>query len=613
MRSAKPRTRGVCRSGLINYKECYMKKLITMFLAVVISVGSVFISGCANETVKVDETKSQLYVQNCANGYGSEWLNQTIAAFEDWAKDKHFAEGKTGVQVHSENNSDSGASLLNKMADAAIQVYFSEEAYYYNFVSKKLVKNINEEVTKPLTEFGESRSILDKLKAASGTQYTESLTGTDGNYYGLPWWAGIRGFNYDVDLFDDNNLFIAKGGCPSEYNRTNKNCDAALTGKFSEYKWTNYDGERSAGPDGKYGTYDDGLPATYNEFFALCDRMVDEGIVPLIWTGEHQYIDHASRNLHADYEGADNYEHILSLSGNVKDIVDLESVKGNLDGTVDFDSVKYLGGENGVDITYDNGYLMQRQVGKLYALDFAKRLMSHTEYYDERRCTSATFSHLDAQSYYLYSKYDSDKTPIGIIYDGSWWMNEASDTFDTMQEAAYEKSGRYERRLGFMPYPKATDEKVGETSVVVSQSDAYCFINNNIKDEETLAVAKSFYRFCHTDQALKIFNGVTGGIRPFDFEYEKEEYDKLDNYAKSTYHILSNFDVIYPLRYNELFIMNQSYFTARYIDFYSTVNNSYRAYKTLKDNVTVKEYFEGIADYYSESYYRNQFYYYFNK
>ena len=143
MRSAKPRTRGVCRSGLINYKECYMKKLITTFLAVVISVGSVFIAGCADETVKVDETKSQLYVQNCANGYGSEWLNQTIAAFEDWAKDKHFAEGKTGVQVHSENNSDSGASLLNKMADATIQVYFSEEAYYYNFVSKKLVKNIS--------------------------------------------------------------------------------------------------------------------------------------------------------------------------------------------------------------------------------------------------------------------------------------------------------------------------------------------------------------------------------------------------------------------------------------------------------------------------------------
>ena len=89
----------------------------------------------------------------------------------------------------------------------------------------------------------------------------------DGKYYELPFYEAYPTIAYDIELFETRNYYFAKGGAPSEFCEfTQSNNTDKATGEFSGYKYVGAIGARSAGPDGKYGTNDDGLPATYDKF-----------------------------------------------------------------------------------------------------------------------------------------------------------------------------------------------------------------------------------------------------------------------------------------------------------------------------------------------------------
>ena len=597
------------------------KRIFSGMMASIMLVGGTVFVGCGpkkDDTEKIDSTKTQIYVGNEANGYGTEWLDKTIDEFEAWAADKSYEPNKMGVQVITSSKGFVGSTLLNTLSGSQANVVFSEECYYYDFVSKKILADLTDAITTPLTEFGEDESIEQKMVANTGNQLKDALTGPDGKYYALPWWSGLQGITYDIDLFNEENLFIEKGGSPSEYLRTENTetgVDAPISGSFAGYKWTNDEGELAAGPDGKYGTYDDGLPATYEEFYALCERMLNDctkRIDPITWTGQYQYGDALVREMYYDYEGIANARFDIDFKGTAYDIVDTYTVKD--DGTIDFDNVTYMGGENGVNIDITNGYLATRQVGKLYAMSFAKTLIDNG--YLAQACFTGDFSHTAMQEYYLkgkYSRYGYDTS--AMIVDGTWWIGEARHVFDNMEASGDEKSGFYDRELAFMPFPKANVSRIGTSGAIRSRKSAMCFVNGNIKDENILKCAMDFFRFCHTDKALKIFNGTTGGIRPFDFEYSPEELENVSAFSASIYNLNKDYDVVYPYAYNDLFYNHQSTFSVAQYGYKASITgigNVDKVFRTFKNNnITVGDYFEGIKNTYSEAAWRNNYSKYF--
>lgn len=597
------------------------KRIFSGVMAGILLFGSTAFVGCGaihEEEIEIDAEKTQLYVGQEANGYGTEWLDKTMEAFEAWAADKSYEPDKKGVQIIPSSKGFVGATLINTLSGSQANVVFSEEFYYYDFVSKKLLADLTQAITTPLIEFGEEKSIEQKMVADSGNQLKDALTGPDGKYYALPWWSGLQGLTYDIDLFNEEMLFIEKGGAPSEYLRTanaETGVAAPLSGTFESYKWTNDEGELAAGPDGKYDTYDDGLPATYEEFYALCDRMLNDcskRIDPITWTGQYQYGDALAREMYYDYEGYENARFDIDFEGTAYDIV--ESYETNPDGSINFDSITYMGGGNGVKIDVTNGYLATRQVGKLYALSFAKNLIDRG--YLAQACFTGDFSHTAMQEYYLkgkYSRYGYDTS--AMIVDGTWWIGEARHVFDNMEEAGDEKSGFNERELAFMPFPKADVSRIGTGGSLRSRKSAMCFVNGNIKDENILKCAMDFFRFCHTDQALKIFNGTTGGIRPFDFEYSAEELENISAFSSSTYNLNKEYDVVYPYAYNDLFYNFQSTFSEAMYGYKANivgVGSVDKVFRTFKNNnITVGDFFEGIKNNYSEAAWRNNYSKYF--
>ncbi len=602
------------------------KRIFSGLLASVLLAGgsAAAFAGCgpkSDDTVKIDTTKTQIFVGNEANGYGTEWLDKTIDAFEAWAAEKSYEPGKKGVQVITSSSGFAGGPLLNTLSGSQANVVFSEECYYYDYLSKKVTADITDAVTTPLTEFGEEKSIEQKMVADNGNQLKDALTGHDGKYYALPWWSGLQGITYDVDLFNAENLFIKKGGSPSEYART-ENAEtgvaAPLSGSFTSYQWTNDEGELAAGPDGKYGTYDDGLPATYEEFYALCERMLNDctkRINPITYTGQYQYGEFVVREMFYDYEGYENARFDIDFTGTAYDIV--ENYNTNPDGSIDFDSITYMGGANGVKIDKTNGYLANQQVGKLYAMTFAKTLVDNE--YLAPACFTSDYSHTAMQEYFLkgkYSKYGFDTS--AMLVEGTWWIGQARNVFDSMEAAGDEKSGYNQRELAFMPFPKADESRIGTGGSIRSRRSAMCFINGNIKDENILSCATDFFRFCHTDEALKIFNQTTGGIRPFDFEYSAEELENISTFSSSTYNLNKEYDIVYPYAYNDLYLNHQSNFSDQQYGYFANIDgvgdgtkNVFRTFKNYP-NVTVADYFEGIKSYYSKSDWDNKYSKYYN-
>ena len=89
------------------------KKIVSMALAMVLSLGTVFsLVACGgnnnnnnnsgNESTgneNLDAKKTQLYVRNYQGGFGNKWLYNGKAKLEEKYKDVSLEDGKQGVQV----------------------------------------------------------------------------------------------------------------------------------------------------------------------------------------------------------------------------------------------------------------------------------------------------------------------------------------------------------------------------------------------------------------------------------------------------------------------------------------------------------------------------------
>ncbi len=581
----------------------FLKKSMKAGIALVIALSACLsVAGCGGGD-EGSGNQSILYVGNCNNGFGQDWIAELEKNFEEKYKDTSFEDDKVGVDVRVNNSGTqyTGTTYINSMSKDRTEVVFLELAMYTDYVAQGKAADISDIVKTPLTEYGETRSIWDKLDASQWEGY---LGFNEGKIYGLPWWSGIQGAMYDADLFKKYGLYFAKGGCPSEAYAEggSYNGDYAYTGA----------GEKSAGPDHKYGTYDDGLPCTYGEFWQMCENMKNGGssITPFNWTGQYEgYADMLTRALWYNNVGIEGLRTFYGLSGQATDIVD--SVQVDANGYVDYDSITYKRDEGKDYYTIDenNAYEALGSFGKLASYDFIKRLVAAN--YATKTSWQGSVSHTTAQKYFLDGDKQAKLETSAMLVDGSWWMSEA------MRQGNLSKEENITRDLRYMPLPKPdklVEQLVAEgkenKQTVASSRNSYVFINANCKGKK-LELAKQFFRYVHSDEALKIFNKHTGGIRPFDFTYTETDLANPDlgNFAKSMYQVMKNYDQAYLVSGASKFINNETFFVdGSSLGNKSTINVGGKdktfevSIFALKRNpsVTAKDIFEGCIRYYKD-------------
>lgn len=557
-----------------------MKQICSFLLALPLCVGVISAAGCSGrgEGEKIDPSKTQLYAANFKGGYGDAWLQGAKLRFEEQFKDKSYEEGKKGVQIIITNYLDRsicGTSLYNNIDLNPNEIFFTESIPYQEFVAGGKFLDITEAVTQPLTEYGETKSIEDKMFS----YHIENFK-TDGKYYGLPFYEAFYGIMYDVDLFDSELFYFAK-------DRENGNGGFVF----------DLEDERGTGPDGIYGTSDDGLPATYDDFYLLCERMKEQGVQPITWSGMYlSEVTKAMSALHADYEGSEQMMMNFTFSGTAIDLVDTIDADGN---------IRYM---EPTQITQENGYLLQRQAGKYYALDFFDTIVENEYYADLTFNTSQ--SNIGAQEEFLYSRMSSKKTPIAMLVDGSYWENEATGIFSDMEYGGYgEAAAKQNRRFALMPYPKATQEKLEEQtpSVFMDINYSTMLISSTI-DEYKIPLATDFLRFLHTDTELCEYTVATNTPKPFDYELGEDYLSRMTYYGRSLYELHSSGNIIYPSSNEPVFYKNFTNLTPESKPWVSTIgSSSYNVPMTglRASGVDAKAYFDGLTAARGETYWKN--------
>ena len=529
---------------------------------VLISAGSfalltTSLTGCRGVKEGEDEydpTKANIVVATLDKGIGTEWLVNAAREFEELYKDStEFEDGKTGVKV-SIKGSDSldGEYLqINNLND---DIYFTEGIAYRELINKGKVLDITSTVNEKLTAYGENKSIMDKIEDS----LTDYLT-VNGKIYGVPFYDSFYGLVYDMDLWNERQLYISK------------------TGQF-----VSKSGDLSLGTDHVAGTLDDGLPATYEEFGKLITKMKNKNITPYICSNNGiEYTANYLYNIFADYEGLDNMRMNITLSGTANDLINL-----NDDGTY-----SYL---PDTPITEDNGYMLQKQEGRYKTLKlFNDTLISSQENYI---CAS---THIVAQHDFIFNKEVADK-PIGMIVEGSWWENEARYTLATYQDQ-YKKRTNY----AIMPIPFENETKAAEKNykhTYLSLSHSFGLVSSSTQNRK---LALEFMKFLHTDKMLSKFTRDTSITRPLNYEITAEDQANLSTYAKSLIDLKKNSNVFYPYSSNQLQVDNNLVFNAFNWTWNTMVDGikyrhpwMYFSAKDLAHTATPEAYFKGQYSYF---------------
>lgn len=544
-----------------NNKEKNMKKqIIGLALSATMLASCTGIAACGRTRIDDgdDGTKTVLTVANYAGGFGEQWIVEMKNKFEEKYAETEFEPGKKGAVIKISQQHDGGTQYFSKVDASPEEVFFIEDVDYAAWVNKNKMLDITDVVNAADTSDG--KTILSKLNDEQKSFYD-----MDGKYYALPHHDHQTGLIYDVDLFTDEGLFYAKNGAPSE---------AEFTGTV---KFTGGE-NRSAGPDGQYGTADDGLPATYDEFYALCDYMTDKNsdvdIKPILWSGTNKqdYIDWLLAELTADYEGREQLRLNYTFDGTAKNLIEIDK-SGNVTALPE------------TTITSENGYMIYKSAGRYNALKFLEKIVKSSAWYDYSK-NFGTLSQTEAQYQFLLGATGLAETRFAILADGCWWENEATTSFDRLVDMKGEAYSKASRNFAFMPLPKATVDKIGERFTIATTDVTTAFIKSTIK-ESKVKLAKEFLKFCYAEEQLQTFNKVSGSPASVDYTLGSEDYAALSSYAKSLYDVRKN--VVSPYSQNPIYVNN--YGSLKLISTFTAGGD--RAVNSLKD-MTAEQFFRNL-------------------
>ena len=468
-----------------------------------------------------------LRIYNYNGGYGTDWLYNAEAAYE-------AAHPGVDIQIFPEKKD---SLNITEIKNSVYSLYFLEGFNYAELMGEKALDDISAALTTP-NPYDNGKKIVDKL-----TDQQKEYYQIDGKYYALPHYAGNNGFIYNKKIFDKNNLYFKKDK-PDE-----------LTMNYEDFFVSSATEARSEGPNGKTGvidgvdySWDDGLPATYDEFILLLSYMAagglrDADIKPFTFTGQssEQYVTYLYNALVADYEGPEQMLLNYEFDGEATDLGRI------VDGQFEKDATPTTISEEAM-----NGYELARQAGKYYALDFLNRIFSNTTFYDAQAAVStATDTNMAAQLRFVRGQ-------AAILTEGVWWEAESEagynfSTANTTKEAC---------EFGWMPFPKADKTKLGKDTII-DNLYSMCFLKPGLNEQDK-ALAIDFIQFFYSDAQLVQYTKDTGTMRALNYDLSASDLESLTYYGRSLYNYAKTSTTIFPYSKSSIFINHKSVLEGRF-------------------------------------------------
>lgn len=514
----------------------------------------------------VDKTKIQLNVFSYNGGVGSEWLDKVITRFEADYKDATFSNGRTGVQVVPDKTK---SDVFSNMGTNNNHVIFSEVGNYSQLVTQKSVLDISDIMDKPLNELTKTAD-TKTLKSKMYDETIDFYSFSGGKIYALPHYSFFSTLTYNKQLLTDKNLYFAK-----DYD-VNGDLDSKFIHSASE--------DKSCGPDGIYGTDDDGLPATYTELFDLFNMMKNKNVTPITWAGGEMvssgYVNYLLNNVYLSLAGKDQARLNYTFDSKDKTITIVEKFEGG----------KAVTKEE--KITADNYKKLNSELAKYQAIKVVDTILDNA-LWQSGDCDSTTTTMLSTQQNYIESY--NGGTPIAMIVEGSYWYNEADNAGyieDTKNRFTdFDAKNNYQ----ILPLPRVYEgtykdvegKEVGK-AVYADQADSLAVINANIAgDKELVELSKTFLAYCYTDESLKEFTETTRVTRSLKYDVD---VNKLDVWGKAVWNYTKAADLLLPYSSNSLYLNNRTQ-QSMHIDNDFWAVNGKNVYSYCKGSTTAESYF----------------------
>lgn len=498
-----------------------MKKFISMLLSTMLIVTCFATTGCGSRRSGevVDELKSQLYVGFFEGGFGRDWYDAAVSDFEEKYKDYEFepGSGKKGVQIVTEAKKDQfkpenlKPSLENNLYNN--YMYIVSMGDYETFYNAGLLKEMTSVLEqKVYDDVGEivygtdktaTKSMLDFMnKDYAGIVNKGSVSNP--RYYGIPESYYVPSLFYDADYFNDYGLYLDEN---NEFGATQADIDAGNCGK---------------GPDGKLGTLDDGMPATYSEFLALLAEIKEKQGIPMTWSGNTTYqARYAYEQFWANWEGAEEYRLNFTWDGTSRYATDSGSNVVTKNSIAEISS-KQEGRKAGIQLFYD---------------------IIKNEYYPGNLKSR---SYTDAQSDFITSKMSTNGR-IAMFMEGGYWEAEAKSVFNSMSGGDPNNENAYGKRdFRLLPVPNFEGQKNTNSKEVVltKGGDSLIFFtekNKSGNNDIQFDMASKFLQYISSRSQVVNFTANTGAcFKPFTYGLDgtsltDAEIGKFTKYAQSAY------------------------------------------------------------------------------
>lgn len=536
----------------------------------------------------MDENATVVSVYNWDGGYGTDWLRNAIARFKETVKDKSYENGKKGADFDvTPDKRNTAVSSVTSFDSSDYELYFTEKVDY-NLFTKAQGGNRLLDLTDILTtnnSYEPDKKIIDKFTEDSkefiGIEEADKTT----HYYAIPHYIGMYGIVYNADIFESKHFY---------YDDSNQ--IQAMSRKTT----------KGVGPDGVKGTYDDGLPRTYEEFFNLCSYIASQNMFPMHWTGQYadQYLSGLFRSLVTNHDGAQLTKAKSTFTGNYKvvslnaDLTPKVTKNGNHATSIETE-------DSALEDKAGSRHDVYRTEGNYYAAEFISRLVRSdygTSSYFSSDAWKSDYSHIQAQQDFVRSGTDFHvQNSYAMLVDGPWWEGEASETFGKMAKRD-EKYAKGNRNFAWMPLPWAKESQIGNKPTLYDDINSYCFAKANIPDSHK-EVIKDFLKFVSTDAELNEFTKLTGVKKNLNYTVLDSTMAKMTPYEKSLASYLEDATIVNPNSKNQYYLSHvNDYDDVRYYlaDFGTSSYNPASAFYARNNN----EYLVPTPESWFASYYK---------
>ena len=538
-----------------------LKKILAFILIVMIITLSCFGTGCIFNEMYYDELVINIALSE--DSIEREYFLGAAQRFEEYAEDKMYYDLYEGVNVDVILCQESQFNLDDQdyMGYDIFVTTPKMDPYIRNYVNNGYLLSVDD------VFYNTSDVVLDSAITIEEKIHSTALPAymsDDFEYYAVPNASEVVGLFYDVNAFDRYGYFFAddKSDAESFYSEITKE-----TYYFTKpTKDKNIISEnKSAGVDLVFGTEDDGLPRTLNEFVALCEYIKSFDRYHFICAGGEIYkADYLVQALTYSLMGVEEARACMNLNGKLQVVTGFTN-KPLFPGLSKDYSQIYEPIVETVELTEKTGYYASWSLAKYYAEAFMELSVNFDWWADCSKKSNAQA--VEAYNDFIYSGYDLQRQEALMLLESSNWIKNAEENnilnrFNSLYNFDY----RNDRRIKIMSMPTLFNGKEEYASKRTKQTfqqvhPTYLVLANQVGHSASKTEGcKDFLKFLCTEQECNYYTASTGLKKDLSYDYTLLDlYDTSDYYGALEV-VVSSADIVYLASNTATFKKSPSYF-----------------------------------------------------